>query len=132
MKNKSYIPQHTNDTEAIERLKYLPFESVREDVPVLLEWLQDGHWPVAEGLAEYLVPHINEITQELLFVLDSDDSTWKYFMICGLFKRSPEKLGPGLIEALRRIAEHPSKIDAEDEVDEVAKEVIANQIDVGN
>jgi len=127
MKNRDYIPKNTSDIVAIEKLKQLPFESVIDDIPILLEWLQDGHWEVAEGIAEYLVPHVNKIAKELLFVLNTDDGMWKYFVICGLIARSQEKLDPILIKALKRIAKHPSKIDAEDTVDEVAKDVIANK-----
>lgn len=128
MEQKNHIPQNTNDVIAIERLEHLPFEAVKADIPKLLEWLQDGHWEVAEGITKYLVPHINEITEELLFVLNTEDSMWKYFVICGLISRSPEKLDPALIEVLRRIAEHPSRVDAEDTVDEVAKAIIENKV----
>jgi Domain of unknown function (DUF5071) len=127
MKNEDYIPKNTNDVAAVERLKHLPFELVRQDVTVLLEWLQDGHWDVAEGIAEYLAPHVNEITQELLFVLNTNDGMWKYFIIYGLIARSKNKLDPDLIKALSRIAGHPSKIEAEDTVDEAAKDIIANK-----
>jgi hypothetical protein len=127
MKSKDYIPNNIYDVAAVERLKHLPFEFVRKDVPALLEWLQDTHWDVAEGIAEYLVPHVNEITQELLFILNSNDGMWKYFVICVLIARSQNKLNPLLIEALNRIAEHPSKIDAEDTVDEAAKDIIMNK-----
>ncbi|PYF69365.1 DUF5071 domain-containing protein [Pedobacter nutrimenti] len=127
MKSKNYIPQNTNDIEAVEQLKHLPFESVRADVPALLEWLQDGHWEVAEGIAKYLIPHVNEIAKELLFVLKTEDSVWKYSVICILIGRSQHKLSLGIIEALRRIAEHPSKIDAEDTVDDAAKDILANE-----
>lgn len=126
MKNRNYIPKNKSDIGAVERLKCLPFETIRKDVPQLLEWMQDGHWDVAHGIAAYLIPHVNEIVQELLFVLNTDDGMWKYFVICGLIGRSEEKLDPILIEALTRIAVHPSKIDAEDAVDDVAKDVIAN------
>lgn len=128
MKNKNYIPQNIRDIDAVERLKHLPFESVRDEVPVLLEWLQDGHWEVAEGIAEYLVPHVNEIAAELIFVLNTEDGMWKYFVIYGLIARSKEKLDPDLIKILRRIAEHPSKLDAEDGVDDAANYVIANKL----
>jgi len=127
MKDKNYIPRNTHDVEAVEQLKQLQFDSVRTDVPVLLEWLQDGHWEVAEGIAAYLIPHVNEIVKELLFVLNTEDGMWKYFVICGLIARSQEKLDSILIMALKRIAEHPSEIDAEDMVDDVAKDVIANK-----
>lgn len=127
MKNRDYIPKNTCDVVAVEKLKHLPFESVIEDVPILLEWLQDGHWEVAEGIAEYLVPHVNEIAEELIFVLNTDDGMWKYFVICRLIARSHEKLDPILIKTLNRIAKYPSKIDAEDTVNEVAKDIIANK-----
>jgi hypothetical protein len=124
---KDYIPNNIHDVLAVERLKRLSFETVRNDVPKLLEWLQDTHWDVAEGIAEYLLPHVNEITQELIFILNTDDGMWKYFVICILIARSQEKLDPDLIKVLKRIAEHPSRIDAEDSVDEAAKMVIQNR-----
>lgn len=127
MRHKNYIPQNIHDIKAIEYLNALPFEAIKSDVPKLLEWLQDGHWDVAQGIAQYLIPYINEITQELMFVLDTDDGMWKYFVICGLLQRSRNKLDPSLIQALRQIAEHPSNIDAEDGVDEVAKLIITNK-----
>lgn len=128
MSSKDYIPNSIYDVAAVRRLKYLPFESVREDIPLLLEWLQDGHWDVAEGIAKYFLPHVNEITQELLFILNSDDSMWKYFVICGLIARSQNKLDPDLSIILNKIAEYPSKIDLEDGVNEVAKDVITNKL----
>ena len=127
MKSKDYIPNNIYDVAAVERLKHLPFEFIRKDVPALLEWLQDLHWDVAAGIAQYLTPHVNEITKELLFILNTDDGMWKYCIIYGLIARSQNKLNLVLIEALRRIAEHPSKIDAEDTVDEAAKEIIGNK-----
>lgn len=127
MKNKDFIPTSIYDIAAVERLKRLPFESVKEDVPALLEWLQDTHWDVAEGIAKYLVPHVNEIKQELLFILNSNDGMWKYFVMYILIGRSQDKLDPALIEVLRRIAEHPSDIDAEDAVDEAAKDILMNE-----
>ena len=128
MKNKNYIPKDIYDILAVKYLQYLPFKAIKEDVPKLLEWLQDLHWEVAPGIAQYLIPHINEITSELLFVLNTNDGMWKYCIINGLIKRSQSKLDPRLINALKRIAEHPSIIDAEDAVDEAAKEIIANKL----
>lgn len=128
MENKNYIPQNMHDIMAVERLKLLPFEAIREDVPKLLEWLQDTHWDVAEGIAEYLRPHISEITLELLSVLNTDDTMWKYFVICILIGRSKEKLDPALTKVLKRIAQHPSRMEVEDTVDAVARGIIANKM----
>lgn len=112
---------------AVECLKKLSFEIIRKDTSKLLEWLQDAHWDVAEGIAEYFIPYVNEIKQELLFILHTNDGMWKYCIINILIARSQNKLDPTLIEALKRIAEHPTKIEAEDTVDDAAKEVIANK-----
>ena len=128
MENKDYIPENIHDIMAVERLKHLPFEAIKEDIPKLLEWLQDAHWDVAQGISKYLLPHVNKITQELLFILNTDDGMWKYFVICILIARSQEKLDPALIKVLKRIAEQPSKTDAEDGVDDVAKAVISNKM----
>jgi uncharacterized protein DUF5071 len=128
MKSKDYIPKNIYDVASVERLKRLPFESVRNDVPALLEWLQDLHWDVAHGIAKYLTPHVNEITPELIFVLHTNDGMWEYWIINSLIARSQNKLDPTLIKALRRIAEHPSKIEAEDGVDESAKQIISNNV----
>ena len=126
MKNKNYIPKNTHDVVAVERLKRLPFEAVKRDVPELLEWLQDMHWDVAPEIAEYLVPHVNEITDELLFILNTDDGMWKYHVINALIAQSQDKLHPALIKVLKRIVESPSKIEVDDTVDDAAKRVITN------
>jgi hypothetical protein len=131
MENKNYIPSNIYDVAAVERLKCLPFEYIKKDIPVLLEWLQDTHWDVAEGIAEYLIPHINEITEELLFILNSDDGMWKYFVINILIAHSKSKLSPLLIEKLIKIAKHPSKNEIEDTVDEAAQRIINNRILIG-
>ncbi|MGN8067808.1 DUF5071 domain-containing protein [Mucilaginibacter sp. 22184] len=128
MRNENYIPKDTRDITAVERLKHLPFETIKKDIPKLLEWLQDTHWEVAPGIAEYLIPHVNEMTKELLFVLKTDDSTWKYFLINILIARSKHKLTPALISELKRIAERPTNIEIEDTVDDAAKSVLANKL----
>ena len=127
MKNKDFIPTSIYDIAAVERLKKMSFESVKEDIPALLEWLQDTHWDVAEGIAKYFEPYVNEIKQELLFILNSSDGMWKYFVMYILIGRSRHKLNAELIEILRRIAEHPSDIDSEASANEAAKDILMNE-----
>jgi hypothetical protein len=111
---KNYIPKNKFDFEAVERLELLSFEKFKSDIPKLLEWLQDMNWPVAHRIAKYLTPHIREMKFELLNILSSDDGMWKYWIVCSLIAQSPNKLGPDLITAIKRIAEQPSKIEIED------------------
>jgi hypothetical protein len=86
---KDYIPKNKFDIEAAERLKLLEFEAISADIPELLEWLQDMNWPVAHEVAQYLTPHVNEMKDELLSILNSDDGMWKYWIVL-LIGRSPE------------------------------------------
>ena len=48
------IPEHKFDTEKVELLKELTFEKIEPIIRKLLEWLQDGNWPVSRPLGEYL------------------------------------------------------------------------------
>ncbi|WP_197082391.1 DUF5071 domain-containing protein [Pedobacter sp. BMA] len=125
---KEYIPTNVYDVDAIKKLRVLPFEAVKADVPKLLEWLKDIHWPVAQGVAEYLLPYINEINEELLVVLNTNDGMWKYFMIYKLIGGSNKRLNPELILALRNIADNPTPIELEDLVDEAARDILMNKI----
>jgi hypothetical protein len=122
---KHYIPKTKGDTEAVENLGKLPFETIRADVPQLLEWMQDMNWPVGQGIAIYLRPHINEIKESLLDVLKSNDDTWKYWIINSLIVYSEIKLDQELISVIKRIANNPSRGEVEEGVHMAAKEIIA-------
>ncbi len=121
---KNYIPQFKTDEQAIENLNSLAFETVRADVPELLEWVQDLHWDSAHGVAEYLVPHVHEIQKELLNILKANDEIWKLNIIRALIAKSPNKLGPELMSIIRRIADHPTKAEKEEDVDVAARKII--------
>ena len=124
MSMKNYIPQFKTDEQAIECLNSLAFETVRADVPELLEWVQDLHWDSAHGVAKYLVPHVHEIQEELLDILKTNDEIWKFNIIKVLIAKSPNKLGPELMSMIRRIADHPTKAEKEEDVDVAASEII--------
>lgn len=120
----NYIPENTNDLDAVAHLKKLKLEDVRKDIAKLLEWLQDAHWPVAEGIAQFLIPYVNDIKDELLFILETNDGMWKYHVIMMLIAHSKQPLDYALISAVKRIAEKPSNIEIEEGVNELAKGVI--------
>jgi hypothetical protein len=125
---KNYIPKNKSDFTAIEYLKSLPFEVVRSDIPKLLEWLQDLHWEIAHEVAPYLIPHVNEIKDDLLFILSTNDEEWKFNIIRGLIEHSTNKLNEDLIKVIRRIAERPTEREIESDVDWAAKKIIANKL----
>jgi hypothetical protein len=113
--------------EAVEHLKVRAFETIKADVPELLEWMQDMHWYVAHGVAEYLLPHVNEIKEELLYIFSTNDEMWKHGIMFFLLAKSPGKLDPALVSVLKRIANHPTDSEIADDLDEEAKEIIINK-----
>lgn len=116
------IPRGKDDQEAIENLKNCSFNEIKEYVPQLLEWLQDGNWPVSTPVFNYLLPHVNDIEDEILKILGTDDGMWKYWIL-GLISNFPGKVSDRMLQEVKRIAEHPTK-------DEIADEVQKEAIDV--
>ena len=122
---ENYIPRHKSDVQAIKNLRSRVFATIKADVPELLGCMQDMHWDIAQGVAEYLAPHVNEIRGELLFILNSNDEQWKFGIVSFLLAKSPNKLDPELIAVLKRVAEHPTKSESYEELDVKAKEIIS-------
>jgi len=122
----NYIPQHKSDLTAVKHLQSFSFEFVKKDVPKLLECIQDMHWDIGWPVAKYLVPHVNEMTEDLLSILKTKDEEWKYNVIRCLIADSPNKPDPALIKIIKRIAEHPTPAEIEGEVNYAAKIVMAD------
>ena len=118
---KNIIPKDKGDMETAERLKQYSIEEIKEEIPKLLEWLQDFNWPVARPVSDYFSPHINTISNELIDVLQGDDGMWKYWII-GLIINAPVAPNPDIINAVKYLAENPSQDDINCEVDIEARE----------
>lgn len=48
------IPKHKFDIEKVELLEGLTFDEIEPIIRNLLEWLQDGNWPVSRPLGIFL------------------------------------------------------------------------------
>jgi len=123
---KEYIPKTKDDLQAIEHLNHCSFSEVSADVPVLLEFMQDLHWEVAHGIGVYFAPYVNEIKKDLLQILLSNDNEWKFGILFGLVAKSSVRLDKELIEELRRISISPTAGEVQEELNTVAKEILAN------
>lgn len=82
---KNYIPKHKGDIEAVNRLFNLEFNDYKDDLDELFEWLQDFHWEVSRMILEVLKRDIEKIELQILNVLKSKDSEWKYNIIVGFY-----------------------------------------------
>lgn len=124
MRNINHIlPINKEDEEFEVHLYQFSLEEIRDQVPDLLEWLQDGNWPVAEPIANYFQPHINEIEAEIITVLNTDDSVWKYWIL-HLILNYDKVLSNKIMAEVKRIAQHPTQEEIEEELPQIATEII--------
>lgn len=123
---ENLIPKGKSDIETAEKLKNYSYEEVKEIIPNLLEWLQDLNWPVAKPVVEYLESINENITEELLPILKSEniDEEWKYWIVTifGPITESYE-----IQKAILRIANSPTENEINHEVNEIAKEILTKR-----
>ncbi|MEK4527886.1 DUF5071 domain-containing protein [Paenibacillus sp. BGI2013] len=81
---RACLPRDKHDFEAVNKLNEFRNEELKVIIPELMEWLQDGNWPISKPiedlllrLGEDLVPHIKD-------VLQTQDPQWEYFILVGL------------------------------------------------
>lgn len=117
------IPQSKDDEDYIEPLLNSNIDDIKPAIPELLEWLQDGNWPQAHVIADYLEPHLNKIQDEIAVVLQSNDDIWKYWVLL-LILGSDEVPGATIMAEVTRIAQHPQRGETEQEADEIAQDIL--------
>ncbi len=115
------IPKDKFDKEAIKRARQLGFPTINPILPQLLEWLQDANWPVAEDTADLLSGASSEIVPHIKAIFQSDDDTWKYWILNFLCSRLPQTIQVALRPDIERLAQYPMVREKSEEVDEAAK-----------
>ncbi|WP_405157573.1 DUF5071 domain-containing protein [Paenibacillus sp. FSL H8-0283] len=118
------LPRDKFDYEAVRKLSEFSDVELKVIIPELMEWLQDGNWPISKPvedillrLGEDLVPHIKD-------VLQTQDSTWEYFILVGLIDRLPVPHLSILRSDLVRILESPTHDEILEGLDEVIMELL--------
>lgn len=118
------LPRDKFDYEAVRKLSEFSDVELKVIIPELMEWLQDGNWPISKPvedillrLGEDLVPHIKD-------VLQTQDSTWEYFILVGLIDRLPVSHLSMLRSDLVRILESPTHDEILEGLDEVIFELL--------
>ncbi|APO46819.1 hypothetical protein BS614_24110 [Paenibacillus xylanexedens] len=121
---RACLPRDKHDFEAVNKLNEFRNEELKVIIPELMEWLQDGNWPISKPvedillrLGEDLVPHIKD-------VLQTQDSSWEYFILVGLIDRLPVSHLSMLRSDLVRILESPTHDEILEELDEVILELL--------
>lgn len=117
------IPKDKSDDSNIDELNTYDIDRIRTIVPQLLEWLQDGNWPIANRIASYFQPRINKIEDEILAILNTNDEIWKYYILL-LILHANQQPGRKIMEEVSRIAISPKPSETEEELDEIARDIV--------
>lgn len=118
---KSLLPKDEHDIQAVEKWNRFAIDGIKPTVPDLLVWLQDLNWPVAQPIALFLLNFIDEITNEILKILQTDDEVWKYNLIHVFGENiNDAKLKKEII----RLAKFPTDSEKSEEIDLISKKII--------
>lgn len=86
----SLLPTHKADVSRAEALVVLGYPGVAPVLPVLMDWMQDPEWPVAQvllpllaGIGAPLAPHVS-------LVLGSGDKNWINSVLSGIVGESED------------------------------------------
>ena len=118
------LPKDKHDLDRAKALVSIGYPTVAPILPDLLEWLQDGNWPVAHVIGPFLASIGKPLTEEVRRILQSQDHLWKYWILLDVVAHSPE-LATALYPELVKIAEGDTVDEDEKEVKEVAREILS-------
>jgi len=119
------LPRNKHDIGKVEELKKLDRKILVALLPDLLEFIQDMNWPVAPGILEILLTFPKEIVPHMQDALTTDDDNWKWFILNYLLIELPLESRVHFKEYLIRVAENPTENELAEELDEIAKEILA-------
>lgn len=124
-KFEDLLPRHKFDNDSVEMIKKMDRDKILPLLPNLLEWIQDMNWPVAPSVLGLLLTFPEEIVPHVQVVLSSDDDNWKWFILHFLVIKLPIESRVQFREYLTRVAETPTHNELAEEIDEIAKEILA-------
>ena len=101
MDTEHLLPMSKEDLDFITNLRLKSISEIRIIIPQLLEWTQDINWPQTSLIVNYLSSHINEIQEELISILKSNDEVWKYSILHGLIFNSSNIPSDKILLAIR-------------------------------
>lgn len=117
------VPTHKSDTEKVRAIVALGYPAVAPIIPRLLEWMQDLNWPVAQELHPFLASIGAPLAPEVRRILETDDETWK-FWILGMVVAESAELAALLRPELGRLAAHPTPDEREEGLHKVARAIL--------
>jgi hypothetical protein len=125
MSRRSIIPAYKDDQDALSALAKADEAQIMVAADELLEWLQDGNWPVSLPIGEVLAQYVDQLAPKLVSILQGYDSAWKYWCIRFLLMNLELTQIPASIRAeLTRIVLSPTANDIAEEAAGAAEELL--------
>lgn len=120
------IPTSKDDQKAIENLQTASPEQVFVVAKELLEWLEDGNWPVSYPVGKVLSQYVNQLQDELLPILRGPDPLWKMWCIRFILEEAQvSQLDKQYLVELERIAKYPTPNEEAEGTAEAAQDALA-------
>lgn len=121
---KNFIPKNKEDLSFIEELKNTPLSEVKPFFADLLVWTQDINWPQASYISDYFIKHYSEVEKDLIIVLQSNDSQWKYSVLNYIISYSIPHVSNEMVQTLNSIVENLSEEDQEEGIDKIVSDIL--------
>ncbi|MGW9570914.1 DUF5071 domain-containing protein [Paenibacillus terrae] len=118
------IPRDKDDFERVGLLKKQSIEKLKPILPELLEWLQDGNWPVAEPIENVLLNFEEELIPYIRRIFRTNDGCWKYFLLHGLIRKLPDYTLKELKADLNRMLNAPTEDEKQEELNDILIELL--------
>lgn len=124
MNLEDLIPKQKHDHERVNNLKNLELNEIKPILPELLVWLQDANWPVAQGIEDIVIGFQDELIPYIRDIFQTNDGTWKYFLLHGLIRRLPDNVLLQLKPDLERMKDNPTIDEKYEELDDILTELL--------
>ena len=121
---RALIPETKHSLDKAQKLVDLGYPAVAPVLREIFEWVQDINWPVAKIFAPFLANIGQHCHEHIEFVLMSDDSMWKYWVLEEIVAKMEPDDRRALRPLLLRAQEHLSEADLRDEVGLAMAEVL--------
>ncbi|CNH01947.1 DUF5071 domain-containing protein [Yersinia pekkanenii] len=97
------IPKDKMDIETAKKAVNYGYPGVAPILPVLIYWMQDLNWPVAQELAPFLAKIGAPLKQPVLNVLKTQDTIWKYWVVSKLVNTTDLQLAKAIASELQHL-----------------------------
>jgi hypothetical protein len=117
------VPVDKMEIAKAEALVKLGYPAVEPLLPQIVGWMQDLNWPVAQVFQPFLASIGLPLAPHVRSVLATEDDIWKYWVLLGVVRNSPE-LTNALLSDLVRLAHRPTAGEEAEGVSQVAQEIL--------